>query len=426
MEVIADLHLHSKYARATSKNISLSNLAKYGKMKGLEVIGTGDAQHPKWFEELSKELLPCDGLYEAHGMKFMLTTEISLMYSDKGKGRRVHLILLLPSLEVVSQLQECLLKRGRLDYDGRPIFKIPCSEFVELIRGISTDIEVIPAHVWTPWFSLYGSMSGYNSIKDCFEEQLKHIHAVETGLSSDPEMNWRLKELDDKAILSFSDAHSHWPWKLGREATVFDVKRLGYNEIIQAIKNNAVVKTIEFFPEEGKYHFDGHRNCNVVLHPADAIKNNNICPSCRKQLTIGVAHRVEELATRKEGKGSNARPFVKLIPLSELVSASIGSPVQSRKVWEVYSKLIEMFGSELKVLLDSDEKQISTINEKLAELIVKSKTQKIQWKPGYDGVYGSPLFDGLAINKTVDNAMMEEQASVKPPQPSLQKQLAEY
>ena len=386
-------------------------------MKGIHLLGTGDFQHPEWHEEIKAELQEDNGIYKAHGMHFMLTTEISLIYTDKGKGRRVHVVVWAPSIAVAKQIQEQCLKWGRIDYDGRPIFKIPCAEFVETLKGISDAIEIIPAHVWTPWFSMYGSMSGYDSFKDCFEDQSKRVHAIETGLSSDPDMNWRLPELDNKTILSFSDAHSHWPWKLGREATVFDVKQLTYDDVIKAVRNNHVVKTIEFFPEEGKYHFDGHRNCGVCMHPAESIKQNNICPKCKKQMTIGVAHRVEDLAKRDKGQG---KPYIKLIPLTELVAAYLGSNPQTKKTWALYDQYIKRFGNEFNVLLDAPQDKLEAIDAGLAKLIIASREQKIPFKPGYDGVFGVPQIGGWESKPSA-----EEQAPVRPPQPE-QKSLGEF
>src|SRR5574341_1854239 len=298
MNVIADLHLHSRYSRACSKSITLQNLEKYARLKGLTLLGTGDFQHPKWLPELKANLTD-DGkgmLYTKTGYPFVLQTEISLIYSQDGKGRRVHNVVLAPNFHVADQIVEYLSTKGRLDYDGRPIFNIPCPDFVENLRKISPDIEIIPAHAWTPWFSVFGSMSGFNSLKECFKEQTKHIHAIETGLSSDPAMNWRIKQLDNVALISSSDSHSAYPWRIGREATVFEMGEMSYAELIKAIRENKIAETIEFYPEEGKYHFDGHRNCGTCLSPKESLAMKKICPGCKKQVTVGVASRVEELA----------------------------------------------------------------------------------------------------------------------------------
>ncbi len=394
MNVIADLHLHSRFSRACSKDITLQNLEKYARLKGLTLLGTGDFQHPKWLPEL-KQNLTDNGkgvLMTKTGFPFVLQTELSLIYSQDGKGRRVHNVVLSPNFETADQIVEYLSKKGRLDYDGRPIFNIPCDKFVEDLKKISQEIEIIPAHAWTPWFSVFGSMSGFNSLKDCFKDQTKHIHAIETGLSSDPGMNWRLSQLDNVALISSSDSHSAYPWRIGREATVFDMKELSYAELIKAIKGNKIVETIEFYPEEGKYHYDGHRDCGTCLSPQESLAMKKICPNCKKQMTIGVASRVEELADRKEGKPASARPYRNLIPLSEIISHIIGSPIASKKVWEQYYKLTEAFGNELTVL-SAKAKEISKhVDQKIANAI--EQASKAKWKPGYDGVYGIPLFEG--------------------------------
>jgi len=398
MKIISDLHIHSRYSRACSKQINIANLEKYAKIKGIGLLGTGDFQHPEWQKELKKELTD-DGTGIAKtktGFPFVYSTEISLIYTD-GRGRRIHLVALAPNIETVEQITEALGKRGRLDYDGRPIFKIPCPEFVEMMRGINKDIEVIPAHIWTPWFGLFGSMSGFDSMTEAFKDQAKHINAIETGLSSDPPMNWRLSQLENKQIVSFSDLHSYWPWRMGREATTFDLKQLSYANLLKAVRTGeGVVDTLEFFPEEGKYHFDGHRNCNVCLSPAEAKKLNNICPVCRKPLTIGVLHRVDELADKPEGyKPKTAKPFRHLIPLSELISHGVGTGVATQKVWKVYNELMKEFGNELNVVLDTDEEKLRKIvPDKVVDLIMRNRNQKIDFQPGYDGEYGKPIFEG--------------------------------
>src|SRR3990167_801139 len=272
MNVIADLHLHSRFARACSKDITLQNLEKFAKLKGINLLGTGDFQHQKWITELKSQLKDNGTgiLRTKTNYPFVLQTELSLIYSQDGKGRRVHNVVLAPNFEVADQIVEYLSKKGRLDYDGRPIFKIPCPEFTEALKEISPEIEVIPAHAWTPYFSVFGSMSGFDSLQAAFLDQTKHIKAIETGLSSDPEMNWRLSKLDGITLISSSDAHSYWPWRIGREATVFDMKELSYKELIRAIRDNKVVETLEFNPQEGKYHFDGHRACGVCLSPRES------------------------------------------------------------------------------------------------------------------------------------------------------------
>ncbi len=397
MNIISDLHLHGRYAQACSKNTTIELLSKYAKIKGIDLLGTGDAQHPKWNLELKKELTNNgEGIFiSKQGTNFVLTTEISFAYSQGGKGRRIHLVVWLPDFEILTQFSEFLLSKGRIDYDGRPIFGMSCIEFVDECMKISRDIEIIPAHAWTPWFGVFGSKSGFDCLKECFEEKTKHIHSIETGISSDPAMNWRLPELDNYAILSFSDAHSFWPWRLGREATIFEMNKLSYLELIKAVRENKVVETIEFFPEEGKYHYDGHKDCKVVLSPQDAIKQKNLCSICAKPLTIGVAHRIEELAKREQGfKPKNAKPFRNLIPLAEVIAGAIKQNVTSKKVMPLYDKLIEKFGSEFNILLNVKDDEITKFcDKKIAEYIIKNRHQKIKFHPGYDGEYGHPIFE---------------------------------
>jgi len=381
--------------------MNIEELSRQSKIKGVNLLGTGDFTHPIWLKELKQKLEPADGLFtSSDGTHFMLTTELSLIYTQDKKVRKIHNIIFAPSFEVVDQINEELLKRGRLDYDGRPIFgKFPCYEFVEAIMSISKDCMVVPAHIWTPWFSLFGSNSGFDNIKDCFKDQLKNIHALETGLSSNPAMNWRLSQLDDYSIVSFSDSHSPWPWRLGREATILDVKNLTYKTITGAMKDRNsknFLHTIEVDPSYGKYHVDGHRNCGISLEPKEALKLNNICPVCRRQLTIGVLHRVEELADREEGfKPKSAKPFKSLIPLSEIISSVLGiNQVYSKKVTAEYEKLIKKFGNEFTILLDAPLEELrQTAPQKIAESIFKVREGELKVIPGYDGVYGKPVFD---------------------------------
>ncbi|MBL7054646.1 DNA helicase UvrD [Candidatus Woesearchaeota archaeon] len=412
MKIISDLHIHSRFSRATSKNLTIKNLEKYARIKGLDLLGTGDFTHPEWIKELKRELTEDEtGILKTKtNFPFVLQSEISLVYTQDGKGRRVHNVILAPNFEVVNQITEYLLKHGRVDYDGRPIFKIPCPEFVEMMKSIDKYIEIIPAHIWTPWFSLFGSNSGFNSVEECFKDQTKHIHAIETGLSSDPAMNWRLSQLDNLAIVSFSDLHSYWPWRIGREATIFDCK-LEYDKIIQCLKNKNIDSTIEVDPNYGKYHLDGHRVCNVCFEPKDSIKNKNICPKCGKKLTIGVLHRVEELADREEGyKPKDAVPFKSLIPLSEILASSIGSSVATQKTWKEYNNLLGKFGSELNILLNVEKKELEkTTDEKIAEAIIQNRNGKIKIKPGYDGVYGEPVFDRETISEKKRNNVKQAQ-----------------
>ncbi len=397
MKIIADIHIHSRFSRATSKQLNIENLEKYAKIKGVNLLGTSDFTHPEWIKELKQELTEDETgiLKTKNNFPFILATEISLIYTQDNKGRRVHNVILAPNFDVVSQITEFLLSRGRIDYDGRPIFKIPCDEFVYELRKISENIEVIPAHIWTPWFSLFGSMSGFNSVEDAFKDQTKHIHALETGLSSDPAMNWRLSQLDKYALISNSDLHSFWPWRIGREATIFNLKELTYKNILNALRTKEGLEgTIEVDPSYGKYHFDGHRNCKICMNPKDTIKIKDICPKCGRRLTIGVLHRVEELADRPEGfKPKDAKPFNALIPLSEIISTLIGSPIASVKTWKIYNDLINKFKTEYNILLETKEEELKkVVDEKIAEAIIKNRQGEIMIQPGFDGEYGKPLF----------------------------------
>ncbi|MBS3128427.1 DNA helicase UvrD [Candidatus Woesearchaeota archaeon] len=397
MPLIADLHVHGAYAGACSKDLSIANLSKWAKVKGIDVLGTGDFTHPKWFEHLSQELKEDEQgvLHSSTGQKFMWTTEISLIYSQDGKGRRVHLVMLAPNKEVVKQITDQLLKWGRVDYDGRPIFGKSCIEFTETMMNISKDIELIPAHAWTPWFSLFGSNSGFDSLKDCFAEKSKYIHAIETGLSSDPPMNRRLSQLDNINLVSFSDLHSYWPWRIGREATLFDVD-LTYKNVIEAIRTGkGLHSTLEVDPPYGKYHIDGHRNCKFSCDASQTKKLNGICPVCKKPLTIGVAYRVEELADRPAGfVKKNAKPFIKLMPLHEILSFMMQKNLATKAVWAEYNKIMAGGKNEFDILLHTSKQQLETLTHpKIVEAILENRDGKIViTEAGYDGEYGKPSF----------------------------------
>lgn len=394
MKIIADLHIHGKYSRACSTDLTIPNLEKWARIKGIGLLGTGDFTHPKWIEHIKENLTQQDSgfLTTKTGFNFVMQTEISLVYTQDGKGRRIHVLILSPSLEVSEKITAYLKSKGRVDYDGRPIFKIPCHELAEKLMSISQDIEIIPAHAWTPWFGLLGSNGGFNTVEEAFKDQTKHIHALETGLSSDPLMNWRLSGLDKYLMVSFSDSHSFWPWRIGREATVFDIKPT-YKDLLKAIRTReGFMETIELNPAYGKYHIDGHRACNVKLEPKDSIKNNNLCPVCKTKLTIGVLHRVEELANRKEEYiPHNAQKYKTLIPLSDLIANYRKKGVATKTVWQEYNKLIERFGNEFNILLDAPEAELKKENSELAPIIMLNREGKIEVKPGYDGVYGEPV-----------------------------------
>src|SRR5271157_3531958 len=302
MEIIADLQIHSRFARATSKDITIDNLEKYARIKGVNLLGTGDFQHPLWNKEIKEKLKEDTNgiLWSSMGFPFIWQTEVSLMFSKNGKKRAIHLLIFAPNTEIADKIINYLGSKGRLDYDGRPIFGIIGEQLVKDLKEISDKIEIIPAHCMTPWFGLYGSDSGFDSLEECFGDQAKNIHAIESGMSADPAMLWRFKEKVN--VVSFSDAHSFWPWRIGREATIFDLKELSYDNIMKAIRSGEGLKaTIETPPEYGKYHYDGHRSCNFSCSPNETKKLNGICPICGKKLTIGVDYRVEEIAKEKEG-----------------------------------------------------------------------------------------------------------------------------
>ncbi len=390
--MFADLHIHSRFSRACSKNIDFENLVKWARVKGLHLLGTGDFTHPLWLEEIKKLEDRGNGFYYFDDFPFVISGEISLIYTQE-RGRRIHLVVLVPSIEVAERINSYFDTKGRRDYDGRPIFKIPGDEFVREMMKISSDIEIIPAHIWTPWFGLFGSMSGFDSLKECFKEEFENIHAIETGMSSDPEMNWRIAELENKAIVSFSDAHSFWPFRMGREATIFR-KVDSYSGIIEQIRSNSFVATVETDPAYGKYHFDGHRNCLFSCSPEKSKELGDICPVCEKKLTVGVDSRVEQLASREIGvKPENAKPFYKLLPLHELVALVVGSSMQSKGVWTIYNSLIKEFGNEFNILLKVSREELiaKQVNERLVGLIMRNRAQKLKVKPGYDGVYGEAL-----------------------------------
>lgn len=429
MRIYSDLHIHSRFSRACSKSITIPNLEKFARLKGLNLLSTADFTQPLWLEELKSELKE-DGtgiLKTKTGFPFILSTELSNIYTQDGKGRRVHNVILAPSFEIVDQINNRLLRYGRLDYDGRPIFGFSCMELVDIMRSVSPDIEVIPAHIWTPWFSLLGSKSGFNSVEECFGDRAKYIHALETGLSSDPAMNWRLSKLDPYNLVSFSDSHSFWPWRIGREATVFELGRLTYKNILDAIrtkepppkdpsKAKGLLMTIEVNPEYGKYHFDGHRSCGISLKPSKTKELGGYCPKCGRPLTIGVLNRVEELADRPEGfRPDKSKPFLSLLPLSELLSFGLGiDQLYSKKIWAEYDKLVKAFGSEFAVLLEASlEKLKAHTHEKIAELIVKSREGKVRIEPGYDGVYGKPIFESIEMEKPEKTAERERKGQMR-------------
>ena len=417
MKFIADFHLHSKFSRATSPKMDLENLDKWAKIKGIKVLGTSDFTRPEWFQNLKEKLESVEpGLFKlkstgsrlVDGTRFILTTEISCIYSKKGRVRKIHILIFAPDFQTVAKINTQLGWIGNLKADGRPILGLDAKELAKIVLDVSENCLIVPAHLYTPWFSLFGSRSGFNSIEECFEDYSKYIYAGETGLSSDPPMSWRNSALDKITLISNSDSHS--VQKLGREANVFEGEELSYKSITEAIKNRGrtsaklkLIYTIEFFPEEGKYHYDGHRNCGISLSPKESKKYNNICPVCGRPLTIGVLNRVEELADRPEGfKPDNAIPFKSLVPLEEIIAEALGVQPGTQQVLKEYQNLIEKFGSEFKVLLEASRQELeaATLSE-IAEGIIRVREGKVFIEPGYDGVYGKIRIFSKGEQKTL-------------------------
>ncbi|MEM4348016.1 MAG: endonuclease Q family protein [Candidatus Anstonellaceae archaeon] len=391
MKVVADLHLHSKYSRATSAEMGLESLSEWAKIKGIDLLGSGDFTNPKWLDEIESKAICLDcGFLQYKDTRFCLSAEISCVYEQQAKMRKVHLVLLCPSIEVARQINESLAKYGNLLADGRPTLLLSAVELCEIVFEISQKNLIIPAHAWTPWFSVFGSKSGFDSLKECFAEYENKIYAIETGLSSDPAMNWRLSQLDRVQLLSNSDSHS--PEKIGREATVFELDRLTYDELYEAIRykeKRKIACTFEFYPEEGKYHFDGHRNCKVSFSPEETKKHGGICPVCRKPLTIGVLNRVEQLADRPEGfVPRNAVPFENLVPLKEIIAQAMGKNLISKSVEREYFHLVKIFGSELAALHAPYELIARHAGKRLAEGIKMVREGKVRKIAGFDGEYG--------------------------------------
>lgn len=407
MRIIADLHIHSRYSRATSQRMCVEEIARFAKIKGLNIVGTGDFTHPKWLNELKESLVPESGtgLYRIaknpeSPIRFIITTEVSTLFTFGNEVKKVHHVILTPSIETAVQINDRLAKYGNLVIDGRPTLNLAAPHLVEEVMSVSSENMIFPAHAWTPWFSIFGAFSGFDSVEECYQDMTKHIHALETGLSSDPPMNWRLSKLDKFTLVSNSDSHSFWPWRIGREANVFDLKEPSYREVVDAIrfKNRDRFKfTIETDPSYGKYHWTGHRNCHVALSSQDAMKFGNICPVCRRKLTKGVEQRVEELADRPEGfEPDNAIGFRRLLPLSEIIATVLGvdSP-STQQVWRVYNLLVEKFGDEYSILLDASREALSkTVDEAIAEAIIRVREGLVKVVPGYDGVYGKLVIFG--------------------------------
>ncbi|MCX6794332.1 MAG: endonuclease Q family protein [Candidatus Gottesmanbacteria bacterium] len=414
MQIIADLQLHSKYSRAVSPNMVLPEICSWTRRKGMGLVATGDWTHPLWMREIKANLEELgNGLLKlktaaSDDQLFLLATEVSCIYTQAGRGRRIHTLIWVPTLASADKISKEMTKQGcNLMSDGRPIIGLTSIQVAELVLTIEPHALIIPAHAWTPWFSVFGGKSGFDSIEEAYGPYSKEVYAVETGLSSNPSMNWRIKELDNRSIVSFSDAHSG-P-KLGREATVFDIPdgKLSYTAIADAIKQkgpSSIAYTIEFYPEEGKYHWSGHRACNIRWGPKETAANGTTCPVCGKPLIQGVEQRVDELAGRSEEDLQltktktgmvmsktfpNRPPFVMLVPLQEIISECIGSPVASPKVQTPYRQLTDALGGEFSVLLKATHEDIAKIaGERVAAGIDKVRVGDIVIDPGYDGVFG--------------------------------------
>ena len=395
MKIVADFHIHSKYSRATSPNMDLEHIFQSAKEKGITIVGTGDFTHPKWFKNLKKKLEPAEeGLYKLKGtdgsVRFVVTGEISNMYTRHGRGRRIHSLIILPSLESAEKINNILSLQGNIKSDGRPILGMDTEELLKIVIDTEPNALFIPAHVCTPWFGVFGSMSGFDSLEEAFGENAKHIYAMETGLSADPEMIWRIPDGRRMTLISNSDAHS--PAKLGREVNVFDTE-LSYSAIRDAIikkDKSKFLNTIEFFPQEGKYHYDGHRLCNVSMSPKQRKKAKGICPKCGRKLTVGVLSRVDELADRKDGfVPSDAIPYKSLVPLKEIIAEAIGIGPQTKGVDKQYQILIQKFSNEFNILLNVPFKELNKFTlPRIAEGIKRVRSGKLIIEPGYDGEFG--------------------------------------
>lgn len=411
---IADLHIHSKYSRACSKHMEIPVIAKVAHQKGIQLVGTGDFTHPMWLNELKEQLEydPESGLYVFKSMpdgpRFILTSEVSLIFSQgKKKNRRVHLILIAPSFEVVEEINLYLSGLGNLLIDGRPTFGVSCEKLTLDILKICPDVLVIPAHAWTPWYSVFGAFSGFDSLEEAFGEATPFIYALETGLSSDPEMNWRISKLDHLTLISCSDAHS--PQKLGREATAF-FKPLTYKQVVESIKTGKLAFTIEFYPEEGKYHYDGHRNCKVCLSPKETKALGYRCPKCGNPVTIGVLHRIENFADREEGYIPENKPLsVHLVPLIEVIAEVFNVSKTTKTVNKLYEQYIQKAGTEFDILLKIDLEDLAKLlPEKMVEAIKRVRKGEVYTRPGYDGEYGVVKVFGEDEEKKEDSSLKQQ------------------
>ena len=404
MTYTADLHIHSSYAYATSRDLNFENLAHWARLKGIDLMASADFTQPQWFKESRTKLTDIgNGLYEHDGVKFILGTEVSCVARVGGRGRRTHMLAFAPSLDTVSRINAALAETGaKLDGDGRPTLTMSPRDLLEMLLSIDPRCFVIPAHVWTPWFGLFGSKSGFDSLEECFGDLTDYIIAVETGLSADPTMCWRVPDLDDLSIVSFSDAHS-LP-KLARELTIFngDWGELSYDGIVESLRTQDIAYTVEFFPEEGKYHLSGHRKCGVRYEPEEITSIGSSCPVCGRAMTLGVMQRVEELARRdtpapvkEDGlvvSPGGRPPFRSLVSLQQVLSETLGFGVNTKRVRSAYMTLVEAFGNEMKVLMDVPTTELTDAlpshGDKLADGIERVRSGEIHIEPGFDGQFG--------------------------------------
>ena len=408
MPFIADLHIHSRFSRATSPQMNLESLHRWAQLKGITVVGSGDFTHPQWFAELREKLEPAGpGLFQlkkkyAAGIdeeipgscrapvQFMLSAEISTIYKKGGRTRKVHNVILAPDFISAGTLNAVLQERGNIKSDGRPILGMDSKILLQLVLTASPENILIPAHIWTPHFSVLGAASGFDAVEECFEELTPQIFALETGLSSDPAMNWRVSRLDPFALVSNSDAHS--AEKLGREANIFnsEISYFAMRDALQKKDPKQFLGTIEFFPEEGKYHYDGHRTCSTCMSPEQTRSSGGLCPACGKKVTVGVMHRVAVLSDREAGCGPRQTfPFRSLIPLSEVLAEVYGVGAASKKVAQHYRRLLEAFGNEFFILQDCPAAELKEAGYSLlAEALKRIRAKKVYIRPGYDGEYG--------------------------------------
>ena len=397
MPYAADLHVHSSYAFSTSRDLNFDTLARWARIKGVDLLASADFTHPDWFRETAGKLRDTgDGLYEYGGVRFVLGTEVSCIARQGGRHRRVHLLLFAPSLDTVERINDALASRGKLESDGRPTLHMRPRDLVATLMDLDPRCLVIPAHAWTPWFGVYGSKSGFDSLEECFGDTAGRIRAIETGLSSDPAMNWRVPELDDRSIVSFSDAHS--ARRLGRELTVFHGEP-SYAGLVDALDNQGIEYTIEFFPEEGKYHHSGHRRCDVRRSPDEVAELGEACPVCGRRLTLGVMQRMEDLARRdvavRRGDAGLVRspaerpPFRSMVSLAQILSEALGRGIQTKTVGAAYVKVIEAAGSELAALVSAPLADVERVaGERVAEGVGRVRRGEVAIEPGFDGLYG--------------------------------------